>query len=155
MFAATKIIQADKAALKPAYRYWRIFITSNNGSAAYVQVQEIELRATNGGADITNPSTPVAVSSSSSPAASLVDNELSTCWNSAEYATTNQWIRIDLSSPYSISQIAIASGGGLGNSSSPKNFSVQGSSDGSNFTTLATFSDVTGWESGTLRSFDV
>ena len=134
------------------YRYWRIFIQNNNGST-YLAIDEIELRSSIGGIDLTNPATPISASVNSALAHYAISNQLDLVWLSNQFETTNQWLRIDLNIPTSVKQIAIhPQSGDL--ASSPRNFIIQGSNDGTNFTDVKAFTDVTGWTNA-WKTFDL
>lgn len=150
---------AKKRASAPSTmsRYWRVYITANNGDL-YTSIQEIELRATVGGADVTTPSTVTGQSSyvGSSTAAKTVDNDFVTAtWVSSSVAPPH-WLSYDLGVPTDIRELAIWP---QNNSSvlarSPKDFQVQTSPNGTTWTTVATFSNVTGWAAGVSKSFAI
>lgn len=139
-----------------AYRYWRIFVQTNNGDTSYISIGEIELRGTIGGSDFTTPSTPLIVSSEAggTTKASAVDNVLDNLsWISTYGAITNEWIRLDLGSATAVAQVAMYVPS-YGASRAPKDFIIQGSDDGTTFTDVKSFTDVTGWTS-TVRTFDL
>lgn len=156
MAAVQQLLAAYPApATLQSWRYWRIFVQNNNGSASSIRMAEIELRATVGGADITTTTTPVLASSDDG--ASLVtnvrDNNTSTVWASGIGSVTNQWVRLDLASAQTVAQVAIFPHSSA-LTAAPKDFIIQGSSDGTNFTDVKTFTGVTGW-SVAWRTFDL
>lgn len=132
-----------------AYRYWRISISANNGSATYTGLSEVELRTTVGGADITSPSTAVTSSTlytSSYPSSNTVDNSTGTAWLATVGAT---WIMYDLVTPTVIAEIGMYPYTSA-LTSAPKDFVVQGSNDGTTFTDVVAFSGITftaAWQS--------
>lgn len=145
-----------------AWRYWRIWITANNGDI-YTALQEIQLRATVGGADLTTPSTPTSQSSqldSGSTAANLVDNYAApnpqdsawSTWCTPANAGFPQWVRFDLGSPTTVVELAIWPHNG---NRGPLDFLVQGSNDATTWSTEATFAGVTGWALSVAKTFAV
>ena len=157
------MVAAATGAPAGSYRYWRIFILNNNGSGDYLALNEVELRGAGGGADITTPATPVTASTqygTSYGPRYTVDNSLSaeSLWISSTYAATNQWLRYDLGTPTAIAQVAMcwnaASMAGAG--TSPKDLRIEGSNDGTSFTTVKTFLGNTSWPyGGVFKVFDL
>ena len=134
----------------PAYRYWRIYITALNSGGWQVGIMEVELRTTAGGADQTTSATPVLESSylvaedeSYYPGVSTVDGNVSSSWASAMYAPPPHFVRYDLTTQKAIVQVAIYPY--LANSNCPRDFKIQGSNDGVNFTDVKSFTSVTAW----------
>ena len=139
-----------------SYRYWRIFILNNNGAPGYTALNEIELRGSVGGADITTPATPVTASTQLAHyiPESTVDNSLSAplLWASSPKSTTNQWLRYDLGTPTAIAQVAMCwdAVNVTGSGTNPKDLRIEGSNDGTNFTTVKTFLGNTSWPAGAV-----
>lgn len=80
------------------------------------------------------------------------DGNSTSFWASA--STTTGWITIYVSTKYFLSNYSLQinpSGGEVGRA--PKNWTFLGSSDGTNFTTLDTVTDQTGWSAGETRNF--
>lgn len=123
-----------------AYRYWRISISANNGNASYTGLSEVELRTTEGGTDVTSPSTVVTsgtLYSGSYPGSNTVDNNTGTMWLGSVGAN---FLMYDLSSPTVISEIRMYP---YSVDSAPKDFVVQGSNDGVTFTDVVAFTGTT------------
>lgn len=154
-------IDADAAPGGANWRHWRIYISANNGDS-YTAIQEVELRATIGGADITSPSGMTVTQSSfyapsSNNGSRAFDDDYTDfsfrAWidNAAGFPC---WVAIDLNTAASVAEVAMwcqAYGGGPARA--PKDFKVQGSSDGSTWTDVQTFTNATGWTSGTPMTF--
>ncbi len=147
--------QAEAAAVSKTWRYWRIFIQTNNGDASFIVLAEVQLRGTLGGADLTTPSTPALASTqgTSSTAANLLDGSTSTIWATTSGSVTNQWVRFDMSTPTTLAQVAMYPQSAFLNRA-PKDFIIQGSDDGTNFTDVITFTNITGWTAA-FRTFDL
>ena len=137
------------------YRFWRIFILNNNGHSNYTSLNEVELRGSVGGPDLTSTTTPVVASTflnGTYDPKYTVDNSLIEIspWVSYLNAVTNQWLRYDLGTPTAIAQVAMcwsaASVAGAG--TGPKDLRIEGSNDGTNFTTVKTFLGNTSWPAG-------
>lgn len=149
------MVAAATGAPAGSYRYWRIFILNNNGDPNYISLNEVELRGSVGGADLTSPTTPVAASTfydGTYDPKYTVDNSLSPTplWISAPYALTNQWLLYDLGTPTAIAQVAICFNDPSGSIRSPKDLRIEGSNDGTNFTTVKTFLGNTSWTVGSV-----
>ena len=157
------MVAAATGAPAASYRYWRIFMLNSTGDAAFLAMDEVELRGSVDGADITTPATPVTASTQHGGTYApeyTVDNSLSVSplWLSSPNAVTNQWLRYDLGTPTAIAQVAMcwnaASLAGAG--TSPKDLRIEGSNDGTNFTTVKTFLGNTSWpDGGVFKVFDL
>lgn len=143
------------------YRFWRIFILNNNGDSNFISLNEVELRGSVGGADLTTPATPATASTQYSGASGpeyTVDNSLavSPMWISTPYAVTNQWLLYDLGTPTAIAQVALCFNGPSVPGRGPKDLRIEGSNDGTNFTTVKTFLGNTSWPAGgVFKVFDL
>ena len=155
------MVAAATGAPAASYRYWRIFILNNNGDGNYIALNEIELRGSVGGADITTPATPVTASTQhdgSYDPKYTVDNFLSATplWISTSSAVTNQWLRYDLGTPTAIAQVAMCFDDPNGPGRSPKDLRIEGSNDGTTFTTVKAFPGNTSWTMGPVfKLFDL
>ena len=136
---------------------------NNNGNDGYLALNEVELRGSVGGADITTPATPVTASTQFDVLYDqryTVDNSLSgeALWISSPNAVTNQWLRYDLGTPTAIAQVAMCwnAANMAGAGTSPKDLRIEGSNDGTNFTTVKTFLGNTSWPyGGVFKVFDL
>ena len=138
-----------------AYRYWQLYIYTNNGDA-YTSICEISLRTTPGGATLTNPSTPAIVSSTYQPyGASLsVDGKLGFGDVWIANGAANQSIAYDLLTPVVLRELAIFPSG-FSPKRNPKNFVVRGSNASMSgpWTDVKTFDEVnlsTTWKTYSL-----
>lgn len=149
MLMAAAGAQASAAA---AYRYWRVFLQNNDGDSTYLAVSEIELRGSLGGADLTTTTTPVtALNSSGGFAVNVVDNGTATAWISG--IKTSNWLLFDMGSAVFVAQVAMyPQAAAL--TRSPKDFTIQGSNDGTTFTDVKAFTNVTGWTAA-WKTFDL
>ena len=157
------MVAAATGAPAASYRYWRIFILNNNGNVSYLAMNEVELRGSGGGADITTPATPVTASTQYHAAYDpryTVDNYLNieSMWIASPNAVTNQWLRYDLGTPTAIAQVAMCwnAESMVGAGASPKDLRIEGSNDGTNFATVKTFLGNTSWPNGgVFKVFDL
>ena len=142
-------------------RYFRINITANNGDA-YTAVQEIEMHSVAGGSDITTPST-VATNSSNyqnNTASKTVDNDFTSystnTWVSLGGAPYPHILTYDLGSVKNVKEITVWPQAYVyGPNRSMKNFSIEYSNDGTNWTVAKSFSNVTGWSNGASKTFQL
>ena len=157
------MVAAATGAPEASYRYWRIFILNNNGNGDFLALNEVELRGSVDGADITTPATPVTASTQyneSHAPERTVDNSLAVTplWLSSPSAVTNQWLRYDLGTPTAIAQVAMCwnAANMAVAGTSPKDLRIEGSNDGTNFTTVKTFLGNTSWpDGGVFKVFDL
>jgi hypothetical protein len=80
-----------------AHRYWRIYITNTTGSASFLDIREIEMRTSIGGADVTGSGTATASTQGSGfEAPKAFDNNSSTTWfTNIGTNPLPQWIKYD------------------------------------------------------------
>lgn len=155
------MVAAATGAPAASYRYWRIFILNNNGDTNFIALNEIELRGSVGGADLTSTTTPVAASTlynGTYDPKYTVDDFLSTTplWLSSPSATLNQWLRYDLGTPQVVMQVAVCFNDPGGPGRSPKDLRIEGSNDGTTFTTVKAFPGNTSWTTGSVfKLFDL
>ena len=130
-----------------AHIYWRIYITGSVGGE-YVDIVEIEMRATVGGAN--QCAGGVASASSTyitSSAAEAFDGDIENEWGSD--GPLPDWIKYQFPSAVDVSEIAIY-GDGSGIAQPPTDFALQFSDDDSGWTTAVNWSGVTwptpGWQ---------
>lgn len=139
------------------WRYWRIYITAI-GSGSYAGFCEIELRASPGGADMTDTGTVITVSSGSG-SQRVVDNNIDLAWSTSAQAAP-WWVSADMGI-YTLGQavyaaeLAIWPNPTSTAANSPKDFVVQGSNDGATWTDVKSFSGVVGWVAGTPKIFSL
>lgn len=164
MSAIQQVLATIGASGATAYRYWRLNVTAPAlADQTYAALDEVELRATVGGADLTTTSTPVTVSANagslgpSNLPTNLVSND-ATLWFSQALTDAVLYpytLTFDLGSAQTVQQIAILSQNGAPGRA-PGTFSVQGSNDNVGFTTVNTFSPGNTWTSvPTLRTFNL
>jgi len=157
------VAEVSGASAAVPYRYFRIYITANNGDT-YTALQEIEIAVEAAGDDITTPGLTVADSShySSSIGAGTIDNNWtnytgSGCWVSGSGGVPH-WVSIDLgegvtATPAELRMWCQYYAGGPARA--PKDFTLQGSNDGTIWTDIRSFTDATGWVVGTAKTFSV
>lgn len=152
--------------LSPAYRYWRIYVTANNGDS-FLSMNEVELRLTSGGVDQTLPVGSGGVTAASNDyfgangAAAVNDNTSDVSAFVANWSGGPQWWYYDFGSGNSkaIAQVGIWPESTSSYTRAPRDFIIQGSPDASTWTDLATYTSITGWSSygaggGGYRTFN-
>lgn len=137
----------------PSAVYWRVSISAIK-AGNYAAIGEIEMRATIGGSDQCSGGTASAISTITSASAAF-DNDPVTTW--ASNWGSAWWIQYQFPSAVSVAELSIQSENGAqttGNGT-PKDFTLQYSSDGSSWTTALTVTGQTGWANSTVRNFIV
>lgn len=147
--------QQAASSVSLTWRYWRIFIQTNNGDAQYIVIAEVQLRGALGGADLTTGATPALASTqgASSTAGNTLDGNTTTIWATTSSSVTNQWLRFDMGTPTTLAQVAMYPQSSIF-TRAPKDFIIQGSDDGTNFTDVKAFTNITGWTAA-WRTFDL
>lgn len=144
------------------HRYWGIRITATAGNTGGLTVQEVELRGSVGGGDLTTPSTPTTETSFFAPynAARTVDNDTTDTQSiftvSVGELNFQGAIRLgyDFVTPVEIAQLAMWCRPVSGEeNAAPGDFTIQYSDNGTDWTTQSTFTGVTGWVGGTPKTF--
>ena len=145
MFAATRAGVMTRKQVS-GYRYWRVVLINNNGAGDYVTLTETELRASQGGADLTSPSTTVTASSylGGYGPSLTVDGLLAGTWVSGHTSVVNQWLMYDLGTQMEVAQVALYSNNGV-LARNPKDIRIEASDDGINFVVKGTFLNQTSW----------
>ena len=143
------------------FRYWRLYITANNGDA-FTGLQEVELCLEPGGYDITTPGMQVTQSSNAAQdnAAGwkafdngLADAGLSS-WVAAPGVAPPHWVAIDLGAPAMVANVRIWPQNYLGGPArAPRDFKIQGSNDSAEWVDVAEFYGISGWAEGVSKSF--
>lgn len=129
-----------------AWRYWRIYVTADNGGGG-LDWGEVEMRI--GGVDQTTPAGAVTAASASSifsglPAVNAFDDDTATRWASDFSNTWPQWIKYDFGgSPVALDSVRIYPKTLAARS--PKNFRIQCSMDDVDWTTAKIVTNEAGW----------
>jgi hypothetical protein len=140
------------------HRYWRIYITESTAPDNIIRGYEAEFRGSVGGPDQCTGGTASASHNSSTAYKLFNDNGASDYWISNTSPSMPCWFQYDFGSG---NAVAVAEWGFMpGNSGSditqsPKAFSLQWSDDGTSFTTLKSWSDVTSWTAGVQKLFAI
>jgi hypothetical protein len=141
--------------LPDPYEFWRIYITANDGDASFTQIQELEVYADEARLDLVKDATLTASSFFGSLGAANVKDQSyaeSAPWVSASGQATPSWIRMQFPAPVSITEIQLRQPTGS-RTRAPKDFEVQYSADGVNFTTLWAVTGQTAWGDREARYF--
>lgn len=146
------------------YRYFRVYITANNGDT-YTAIQQMELATSVGGADITTGFlTGGAYYNGSDDGhynnfgfTNVLSNDF-TNLTGYLYITDGtplpHWGYVDLATPVVLAQFKMWSQYYAGGATrAPKDFLFQGSNNATTWTTIKSFTNITGWAQGTGKTF--
>ena len=128
------------------HRHWRVYITkSTSGGTLQVTAYEVEMRGTLGGADQCNGGT-ASASHHNDRAYRLFDNNTSEYWTNGG-PSEDTWFQYDfgVGRTVVVAEIKFLPRGGY---ESPKDFILQGSDNGTHFTTVASWSGIGDWVGG-------
>lgn len=152
-----------------AHRYWRINITSNNGSTLYYGFSEIILRDPSGvdrtsgasGSGATWVTATSQINVSNQPRNTVDGDPTGSGWLTANISLP-AWIRYDMQdstapSPRTAIEVKSFDMWPSHNAltATPKDFSLQWSDDNTNWTTALSVTNQTGWTIGVSRTFTV
>jgi hypothetical protein len=146
-----------------AYRYYRLDITANNGDATFVQVAELYLYL----GYPSNEFAPHNMTTDSAPSPYVASASTFQVGSNAYLAFNGagagwlgnnggaDWVQIDLGSGnvFLIEQYQIRDAGVAARA--PKDWTLKGSNNGSDWTTLDTRTNETGWGTFDLRTYTV
>jgi hypothetical protein len=152
-----------------SHRYWRIYITANDGNATFFGATEFEMRGSVGGANL------LSILTGAGPAtASGETNASNAAWRASDNSNTSGWLanvaggglpgwwKYDFGhaghtgpSTADVKQILIR-GSFNAPTGSPKDFQLQWSDNNSTWTTVLTVTGQTGWTGASdARTFNV
>ena len=154
-FALRTVVVADWTLSfedKPlGYRYWRIYITDSASANNLVSLYEVEMRATLGGADQCSGGTALA-SHADSNSYKLFDDNGSSYWVNGSPGE-DTWFQYDFGNAVEVAEFTLLPRYSL--SQTPKDFSLQYSENGSDYTIAATWTGITDWTGGVVKAFEV
>ena len=135
------------------HRYWRLYITAGNNTA--LEIGEVQLRSTSGGADLTGSGTASASTTYSGTylPANAFDNSNSTAWGSASGDVSSAWLAYDFGVGVSHDIAEAVVQASTAPTYAPKDWAVQWSDDGSAWTTKWTVTGQTAWSASQARTF--
>lgn len=138
-----------------AHRYWRVYITANNGSVDYTYLTELEFRDSPGGSDQAVGGTGIASSvfDSNDREEKPYDGSDTSVWMTAQGQVQPSWVGYDFGAGVNVSEIAVTAYIDSYNDRMPKDFDVQYSDDGSSWTTAWSVTGETGWGTTETRVF--
>lgn len=132
----------------PEYLHWRLNVSAGN-DASFVKIAEVELRRSGGSADQAIGGT---ASASSGMAGQAFDDSNSTNWNAGAPAQT---LAYEFSAPVAVKQVAITAGNTAASAAdAPKDFTLEYSDNGSDWTSAGEVTGETGWSAGEQRLFN-
>ena len=120
-----------------SHRYWRINIYGLT-SGTVTSIAEVELRSSEGGADITGSGTASANNETWGAASNAFDNDSGTFWAPND---VSGWLSYDfgVGNAYDIIELAITARNDSFYGQTPRHFDLQYSDDNTNWTTLYKF----------------
>lgn len=150
--SASTVLSTTTPITSPGHRYWRLYITANSGGSIYTALSDLEFMED--GYDVTSgiANNASANSTTHGPASAAFDAS-TTSWVTGE----NQlpaWIAIDLKIQANINSLSITPQPGSPERT-PKDFDLQWSDNGTDWTTAASYTGETGWTNSEKRTFTV
>lgn len=137
-----------------AHRYWRLYVTASNGSTWHQAGAELQLRLTRGGADQCAGGTPITSGDEGSyTAANLFDDDPAT-FQQWQGSALPKWVAYDFGAgnEQAIVELALFPHSSYADRM-PKDFELQWSDDGIDWTPHLVVSEETGWVAGAWRTF--
>lgn len=165
MFAmGSAFFNAPSGPAAPTWRYWRLYTTANNGDAslgigyAATSIYGFVLAASTGGPTLLTSGMAYNQSDEYSGATSF--SAACTALGTAGYWATSGsvpapwWATVDCGSSISPVECRMACENiSQGPARAPNTFQIQGSSDGTTWNTVKSFSGVNSWVQGAAKSF--
>lgn len=135
-----------------AHRYWRVYVDRNGSSN--VQITELELRSSSGGADLTGSGTASAdsvLTVGTTDASKAFDNSNSTRWASTGVPA---WLAYDFGTgvAHDIVEVVMTNGS-FTTGTLPLDFIVQSSDDGSTWTDEWFATNISAWTASMSKTF--
>lgn len=138
----------------PTYRYYRIWMTANNGGDLF-GIGELEMRATAGGPDLTTPATPCAASSwhPNGHIPGFLVNDTADAWLTSSGAAP-AWVTVDMGAVTRVEELAIR---GVPDEIArmPRDFIVEGSNDNATWDVIKLIAGQTTWALNTFKTFSL
>lgn len=157
-----RLMIAGSANPSPASRYWRVLLLST-ADASWYSNQEIEFRASPGGADLTSPALAVARAFSNayydvaSPDKAFdggMTDVVYNAWVVSKTLLPPTFIGWDFGGPAVVREMAwLPQARSDLVARSPSSFKIQRSDDKVTWVDVATFSGISGWVPGTWKVF--
>ena len=143
-----------------AVRYWRLLAAATSWVTYYGKYQwnlyEVYLYASadaSGSRISVSATTESTKYSASYPGANVVDGNAATFWGTVWDQTSPQWVAFDCGSAVTVGSFKIDTFCAAGGMYGPKKISLQYSTDGTNWTTLATVDVADSTIQHTIRTF--
>lgn len=143
-----------------AHRYWRLFVLNNSGYAI-INLCELQMATTPGGASVCTGGTPISSSNYDGTwtAAKAFDGIVTgdQGWGSSNGARETQWIGYDFGAGNAVDivEVRIVARGNTGVAGQPKLMRFQWSDDGTTWTDQGSIPEQTSWTANQVRTFDV
>jgi hypothetical protein len=146
----------ERNIIMAAHRHWRLYCRANNSETQIINIRELEFRESIGGADNTSGGTASASSETAfglGPASAAFNNTGSDNWQSHNSQSLPQWIKYDYGSGNAKDNVEMRITCGSP-TLHPVSWDLQYSDDNSNWTTLFSQENETGWaNAGDQKTF--
>ncbi|MEQ1158879.1 discoidin domain-containing protein [Acinetobacter johnsonii] len=161
---AEKLSSETTVSTAQLFQYFRLYITANNGDSSFTAIQEIEMALTENGPDITTPSTPIAANNAyvGFEANKVLDNNFTDqakAWISSGSVFPHH-LTLSFAEIKNVVELRIwchntVDGGVAGQNRAPKDFVLQGSNNGVDWSNIRSFSNITNWSAGVAKKFNI
>lgn len=156
------VLSSKKSIPQTAFTYWRMFFTESNDTVQnkYISISEINFRSTVG-TDSSMTGTKTASSAFfyggvTYYPSNATDNDANSAWITAAGLHISSWWQIQFAEPTEVKQVKFqAYPSTAGAIQMFKSGYLQRSNNGTNWTTVLTISNQTGWTPGEIRTFTV
>lgn len=154
-----QMFYTDKVPKQLYGRFWRAYITNNQGASGYGTVAELSMASVAGGADQC-----VGGTASSSGAANTLnaaymafDDDPVTKWTADHQPVEANpaWVQYDFGFPVSVAEVRMQGCIAGQESYAPKDVVFQTSDNGAAFRTAATFRNIPAWTGEQVRAFSL
>src|ERR1035437_332196 len=119
------------------YKYYRLYITENNGNATYTGLAELELRTIRGGSNIATGGTATAIAGDH-PEYAFNGNKATDFWQTGN--GSDLWLKYEMTIKGAVREYAIWAPDSA--DKAPKSWELQGSNDNATWVTLDSQSDI-------------
>ena len=139
------------------HKYWRIYIDENQGGT-YCGLDGVELQdgvGTNLVPDTTGASASSQVNAANAPTYAFDETQNANQWLS-QAATVDEWLQYEFTTAQDVRILQIIATTNVAEQNFyPKNFRVQHSDNGVDYTDILTVTNESAWSSGELRTYNL
>lgn len=136
----------------PSATYWRLRFPGGAAASTYLTLAEIEMRATEGGADQCTGGTATASSNNAGFLPSYAFNDdTGNAWATSNGGDDNSWIRYQFAAPVHVNEVTLRTFSTY--DEGPRDMVVEYSSDGSTWTEYWSETNLYGWGINETKTF--